>query len=143
MVFRKPGQILKVARLSLFKLFHPTGGILCSSVKEVVLGRGWAAQGQEQDGMFAISRSVCLSARVMEGPQDGLAGEGRDLGQDVVSAQPLSGAVAVVCQPETASGVSLSPSTSKPEGEGTKPNRRGLVGVAGVKPQLAVGPALE
>lgn len=90
MVFRKPGQILKVARLSLFKLFHPTGGILCSSVTEVVLGRGWAAQGQEQDGMFAISRSVCLSARVMEGPQGGLAGEGRDLGQDVVSAQPLS-----------------------------------------------------
>lgn len=133
MVFRKPGQILKVARLSLFKLFHPTGGILCSSVKE----------GQEQDGMFAISRSVCLSARVMEGPQGGLAGEGRDLGQDVVSAQPLSGAVAVVCQAEMASGVSLSPSTSKPEGEGTKPNRRGLVGVAGVKPQLAVGPALE
>lgn len=126
-VFKQSGQIIKVAGLSFFKLDHPTGGISCSPVAEVVRGRRWAAPGQEQDGMLAIFGSVCLSVCTGHGRSPGrLAGKGRDPEQDVVSVKaPLqlpatlrssARRVVIVRQPEVVSYVSLSSSTSKLNG---------------------------
>lgn len=83
-VFKKSGQV--IARLSLFKLDHPTGGISCSPVTEVVRGRRWAAPGREWEGMLAVSGSVCLS--VCPGPARSpgrLVGKGKEVDRAVVS----------------------------------------------------------
>lgn len=115
-VFKKSGQVIKVARLSLFKLDHPTGGISCSPVMEVVLGRRWAAP--EREGMLAVSGSVCLS--VCPGPAGSpgrLVGKGKEVERAVVSISAPSQLpaalgssaprVAVGLQPEAVSRLSL------------------------------------
>lgn len=109
--------MIKVARLSFFKPDHPTGGISRSSVMEVVQGRRWAAPGQEQDRMLAVSGSVSLSVCLSVRQHRSWTEAGRKRERDAVSVTAhlqLPAAlgssarrVVVGCQPEVVSYVSF------------------------------------